>query len=116
MSQKKFCTFQPKAEFLDVIGTKVLRVFLLDIHSHLSNGFYSLLEKNGLKLVFNVNIVYEFYKCENSQDCAQKPPRNCTVMDSASGLDRQGVKIVVPYSLITVGNQDTVVTGTKLYE
>jgi hypothetical protein len=26
---------QPEAEFLDVIGTKVLRVFLLAIHSHL---------------------------------------------------------------------------------
>jgi hypothetical protein len=26
---------QPDAEFLDVIGTKVLRVFLLAIHSHL---------------------------------------------------------------------------------
>ncbi len=26
---------QPEAEFLDVIGTKVLRVFLLAIHGHL---------------------------------------------------------------------------------
>jgi hypothetical protein len=29
-----FCNI-PEAEFLDVIGTKVLRVFLLAIHSHL---------------------------------------------------------------------------------
>jgi len=27
--------FYPEAEFLDVIGTKVLRVFLIAIHSHL---------------------------------------------------------------------------------
>jgi hypothetical protein len=27
-----------EAEFLDVIGTKVLRAFLLDIHSHLYYG------------------------------------------------------------------------------
>jgi hypothetical protein len=27
--------FYPEAEFLDVIGTKVLRVFLLAIHSYL---------------------------------------------------------------------------------
>jgi hypothetical protein len=43
----------------DVIGTKVLRVFLLAIHSHRS-------------LVRNVNIVYENLKSENSQDYAQK--------------------------------------------
>ncbi len=29
-----------EAEFLDVNGTKVLRVFLLAIHSHLYYGFY----------------------------------------------------------------------------
>jgi hypothetical protein len=31
-----------EAEFLDVIGTKVLRVFLLAIHSQLYYGFYGL--------------------------------------------------------------------------
>ncbi len=32
----------PEAEFLDVIGTKVLEVFLLAIHSHLyTNRYYS---------------------------------------------------------------------------
>jgi hypothetical protein len=30
---------RPEAEFLDVIGTKVFRVFLLAIHSHLYYGF-----------------------------------------------------------------------------
>ncbi len=30
---------RPEAEFLDVIGTKVLRVFLLAVHNHLTNGF-----------------------------------------------------------------------------
>jgi hypothetical protein len=29
-----------EAEFLDVIGTKVLRVFLLAIYGHLYTGFY----------------------------------------------------------------------------
>ncbi len=42
---------RPEAEFLYVIGTKVLRVFLLAIHSHLTKGFYSPppLEKNWFK-------------------------------------------------------------------
>jgi hypothetical protein len=30
-----FPSFSPEAEFLDAIGTKVFRVFLLAIHSHL---------------------------------------------------------------------------------
>ncbi len=42
-----------EAEFLDVIGAKVLRVFPYTIHSHLTNG----LGQSGLKLVYNVNIV-----------------------------------------------------------
>ncbi len=77
-----------EAEILDVIGRKVLRVFLLAIHSHLyrfdpppplpPQG------KSGLKLVCNVNIVYRNLKSENSQDYAQKPQRNCTFMNSTS--------------------------------
>jgi hypothetical protein len=45
-------------------------------------------DKSGWKLVCNVKIVYgsESLKSENSQDYAQKPQRNCTVMNSASGL------------------------------
>ncbi len=31
----KCIVMHPEAEFLDVIGTKVLRVFLLAFHSHL---------------------------------------------------------------------------------
>ncbi len=36
-SCKKFLLWRlrPEAEFLDVVGTKVLKVFLLAIHSHL---------------------------------------------------------------------------------
>ncbi len=35
------CTgHRPETEFLDVIGTKLLRVFLLAIYSHLYYGFY----------------------------------------------------------------------------
>jgi hypothetical protein len=51
-------------EFLDVIGTKVFRVFFLAIQSHLTYGFYSPhpLSKRGLKLVCNVNILYRNLK------------------------------------------------------
>ncbi len=68
----------PEAEFLDVTGTKVLRVFLLAIHSHSTNGIYS-------PLVCNANIVYGNLKSENSQDYSQKPQLNYTFMNSASG-------------------------------
>ncbi len=47
-----YSVVQTEAEFLDVIGTKVLRVSLHAIHSHLY------LSESGLKLVCNVNIVY----------------------------------------------------------
>jgi hypothetical protein len=40
-----------------------------------------------MKLVCNVNIVYGNLKSETSQDYAQKPQRNCTFMNSASGQD-----------------------------
>ncbi len=43
------------------------------------------LGKSGLKLVCYVNIVYRNLKSENSQVYAQKPQRNCTFMNSASG-------------------------------
>ncbi len=43
------------------------------------------LSKSGFKLVCNVNIVYGNLKSENSQDYAQKPQRNCTLWNSASG-------------------------------
>jgi hypothetical protein len=80
-----------RPKFLDVIVTKALRVFLLAIHRHLTstNGFYSSpppLSKSGLKLVCKANIVYGNLKFENSQDYAQKPQQNCTVINSASAL------------------------------
>jgi hypothetical protein len=76
-----------EAEFLDVIGSKVLRVFPLAIHSHL---YFRILlppplSKSGLKLDCNVNIVHDNLKSENSQDYAQKPQRHCTFMNSAAG-------------------------------
>ncbi len=87
-----------EAEFLDVLRTKVLRVFLLAIHS--TNGVYSItspsLSKNGLKLVCNVNIAYGNLKSENSQDYAQQPQRNCTFMNSTSGVTRRPV--LYPYT------------------
>jgi hypothetical protein len=65
-SDKKLIKSQQctKVEFLDVIGTKVSRVFLLSIHtrSHLYKRILlhpppPPLSKSGLKLVCNVNIV-----------------------------------------------------------
>ncbi len=65
-----------EAEFLDVIGTKVLRVFLLVIYSHLYKDIPPPPPKSGLKLVCQVSIVYGNLKFENSQDYAQKSQRN----------------------------------------
>ncbi len=81
----------PKAEFLDVIGTKVSRVFLLAIDSHLYSRILLThpLSKSGLKLVCNVNIEHRNLKSENSQDYAQRPQRNCTFMNSASVLSAE---------------------------
>jgi hypothetical protein len=80
----------PEAEFLDLTGTKALRVFLLAIHSHriLHVLYYPLpFEQKDLKLVCNVNIVYRNVKSENYQDYAQKPQRNCAFMNLASGCE-----------------------------
>ncbi len=54
-----------------------------------TNKFYSLapLSKSSLKLVCSVNIIYRNLTSANSQDYAQKPQRNCTFMNSASGKD-----------------------------
>ncbi len=69
---------RPEAEFLDVIWTKVFRVFIRAIHSHL----YTMdlpppplppLSKSRSKLVCDVNIVNGSLKFENSPDYAQKP-------------------------------------------
>jgi hypothetical protein len=54
-----------EAEFVDLVGTKVLRVFLLAIHSHI---YYT--SKSGLHLICNVNILYRNLKSENFQDYA----------------------------------------------
>ncbi len=40
--------------------------------------------KSGLKLICNVNIVYLNLRSETSQDCAKKPQRNSTFMNSTS--------------------------------
>jgi hypothetical protein len=81
---------QIKAEFLNVIGTKVLRVSSLLFIVTSTNEFYPpppppphSPSKSGWKLVCNVNIINRNPKYENSQDYAQKPQRNCTFMNSA---------------------------------
>ncbi len=82
---------QPEAEFLDVIWTKVFRVFTLIITVTSSPQLTDFTPPppeqkcfDGLKLVCNVNIVYGNLRSENSQDY-DKPQRNCTFMNSSSG-------------------------------
>jgi hypothetical protein len=96
---------------LDEIQTKVLRVFLLAIHSRLYSFYffkltqpltvsrvqflYIVKEKGGkpdrkpYPLPYGLRNPYRNLKSENSQDYAQKPQRNCTFMNSASGLQQQ---------------------------
>jgi hypothetical protein len=83
-------TLDFEAEFLDVTETKDSRVSLLVFTVTSVNGFYfpSLLTKCGLKLVCNVKIVYGNLKYENSQDYAQKPQQNCTIMNSRSHCEK----------------------------
>ena len=98
---------------MDEIRTKILRVFFIAIHSHLysfalrflflqthttSYSFYSsvtvhcTVKKKGGKpdrkpypLPYGFRNPYRNLKSENSQHYAQKPRRNCTFMNSASG-------------------------------
>jgi hypothetical protein len=69
--------FCPEAEFLDVIPPCYSQLpLLMD---------FTPPPASGLKLVCNINMAYGNLKPENSQDYAQKPQRNCTFMNSASG-------------------------------
>ncbi len=85
----------PEAEFLGVIGTKVVRAFLLAIHIHSplftsTNGFYSPLEQKWM--VWNVNIVHKNFQFENSQDYAQEVGRavyKCTVVKCTLKLEKR---------------------------
>ncbi len=72
---------------MDVSGTKVYEFPPCYSQSPLLTGFTTPLPgKSGLKLVFDVNIVYGNLKSEKSQDYAQKPQRNCTFMNLALGF------------------------------
>ncbi len=79
-----------EAEFLDVTGTKVLRVFLLSIHTDTSiTDFTPLLPR--AKVIWNWFVMCTVHstsnlKSENPQNYAQKPERNCMFMNSASVL------------------------------
>jgi hypothetical protein len=87
-AQTREYTSAAEAEFSDVIGTKVLRVFLLFTVTS-TNGFYPPPpppSKSGFLSVFNVSILYGNIKSQNSQDYAQKTQRNCTFMNSPSIL------------------------------
>jgi hypothetical protein len=96
---------------LDAIQTKVLRVFLLTIHSHFhrfvfrfvflqahatpysfyNSVLYTVKEKGGKPdgkphlLPYDLTNSYRNLKSENPKDYAQKPQQNCTFMNSASG-------------------------------
>jgi hypothetical protein len=76
------------AEFLNVIVTEFSSLLFAVMSTKM---FYSPhpLSKSGLKLFYNVNIVYGNLNSENSQDYGQKPQRNCTFMNSASGVMTQ---------------------------
>jgi hypothetical protein len=71
-----------EAEFLDVIGSFPPCYSQSPLLTDFTPFFPS--RKSGLKLVCNINIVYENLKPKNSQDYAQKSQRNCTFMNSAS--------------------------------
>ncbi len=47
-----------------------------------------------MKLFSNVNIVYGNLKSENSQEYAQKPQRNCTFMNAASGFKKKELRVL----------------------
>ncbi len=67
------------AEFLDVIGTKVFRVFLLASQSFLLRDFTPLpLERGGLKLVCNVNIMLRKPQGWELSRLSPETQRHCT--------------------------------------
>ncbi len=105
--QQQLCP-SPETEFLDEIQTKVLRVFLLAFRSHLyaawpwDLNFFKLTQPLTVSIVslhckggkpdrkpyplpHGLRNPYINLKRENSQDYAQKPQRNCTFMNWASG-------------------------------
>jgi hypothetical protein len=53
-----FCLRQPEAEFLDEIQTRVFRVFLLAIHSHLYSFALRFLLFNQPLIVSSVKLLY----------------------------------------------------------
>jgi hypothetical protein len=109
------CRTYTETEFLGEIQTKVLRVFLLAIPSHLysfalrflflqthatSYSFYSSVTvhcKGGRRKTdrkpypppYGLRNPYSNLKSENSQDYAQKPQRNWMFMNSASVNERK---------------------------
>ncbi len=64
--QYNFLPFYPEAKFLDIIGTKVLRVFLLAIHSHLYYIYLPPPPSKTVKIVCNVNTLSGNLNSENS--------------------------------------------------
>jgi hypothetical protein len=112
--ERVYSTKHTEAEFLDLIQTKVLRVFLLAFHSTHGTSYvflqthatfyifvqfsyctYTVKEK-GKKpdrkpclLPHALRNPYRNLKPENYQDYAQKPKQNCTFMNLASAHTRE---------------------------
>ncbi len=107
--------YTPEAAFFDEIQTKVLRVFLLVIHSHLYSFawdfyFFKLMQPHTIfyssvtvhfkgerrkswkpySLPYGLRNSYRNLKSENTQDYAQKPKRNWMFMNSASACGGGG--------------------------
>jgi hypothetical protein len=128
-----------EAEFYDEIQTKVLRVFLLAIHSHPSiawpwdsNFFkltqpltvstiqllYTVKEKGGkpdrkpYPLPFGLRNPYRNLKFENSQDNARKPQRNCNFMNSASVYHAK----CITFSLMKVTRKRVIIFSQGILE
>ncbi len=124
---------------MDEIQTKVLRVFLLAIHSHLyrfdlrflflqihatsysfySSVLYAVKEEVGkpnrkpYPLLYGVRNPYRNLMSENSQDYAQKPQRNCAFKNSAS--DQSAASGLVSSSNQVERQENVVVTSWILF-
>jgi hypothetical protein len=109
-----------EAEFLVEIQTKIIRVFLLAIHSHLYSfasrfNFFKLMQpltvsasvivhcegqkrkpdRKTYHLPYGLRNPYSSLKSEFSQDYAQKPQGNCQFMNSAPRVAYLGTKTAI---------------------
>jgi hypothetical protein len=95
--------WRSETEFLDVIGTKVLRVFFLAIHSHLKWILFppSPLGKSGLKLVGNVKLYTETSSQVGTVQCTFciRSPHKCLTRKSCFNAFGMWLELVKPPAL-----------------